>query len=63
MKNEFEMFYNFCGDFDEMLKKEFKKSGGSKQGMSYPQFCIALFANIIDEASDALTFKSIKKKK
>lgn len=54
------MFYNFCGDFDAQLKKDYKKSKMKEEGVTYPQFCITMFATIIEEANDVL---NIKKKK
>jgi hypothetical protein len=62
MKN-FEMFYDFCGQFDELLKKDYKKSKAKANGVTYPQFCIGVFANFIDTANELLNTKPKKKKK
>lgn len=57
-KNDtFEMFYNFCGDFDDMLQKQYKKTKIKDKGVTFPQFCITVFANMIDEANEVLNIK------
>jgi len=62
MKN-FEMFYDFCGQFDKQLKKDYNKSKVKTNGVTYPQFCIGVFANFMDTANDLLNIKPKKKNK
>lgn len=57
------MFYNFCGHFDEQLKKDYNKSKIKKEGVTYPQFCVSVFANFMDTANDLLNIKPKKKNK
>jgi len=45
------MFYNFCGQFDDMLKKDYRKSKSKDKGITFPQFCVVMFANIAEEAN------------
>jgi len=59
MKN-FKMFYEFCGEFDDLLKKDYRKFKLKDQGVTYPQYCVTVFATFIEEANDVL---NIKKKK
>ncbi len=52
------MLYNFCGEFDEMLKKDYKKLKLKEKGVTFPQFCIGMFSNIMDEAKEVLNIKN-----
>jgi inorganic pyrophosphatase/exopolyphosphatase len=54
------MFYEFCGEFDDLLKKDYRKFKLKDQGVTYPQYCVTVFATFIEEANDVL---NIKKKK
>lgn len=54
------MFYNFCGDFDKLLKQDYRKSKAKEKGITYPQFCIVTFANILDEGKKVLNIKTKK---
>lgn len=60
--DNFEMFYNFCGDFDAMLKKDYKTSKLKEEGVTFPQFCITLFAVFMENANESLNIKPNKKK-
>lgn len=55
--NTFESFYNFCGTFDKELKKQYRKSELKNQ-ISFPQFCITMYANLLDDAKELLTIKT-----
>jgi hypothetical protein len=55
--NTFESFYNFCGTFDKELKKQYKNSELKNQ-ISFPQFCITMYANLLDDAKQLLTKNS-----
>jgi hypothetical protein len=56
--DNFEMLYNFCGEFDEMLKKDYKKLKLKEKGVTFPQFCIGMFSNIMDEGKEVLNIKN-----
>jgi hypothetical protein len=60
MKN-FELFYDFCGTFDEKLKKDYRKSKIKDKGVTFPQFCVTMFANLIEESNQIFNIKSNKK--
>ena len=53
------MFYNFCGDFDTMLKKDYKKSKSKDKGITFPQFCVVVFANMIEEAEGLFNYSKL----
>ena len=57
------MFYDFCGQFDKQLKKDYNKSKIKTNGVTYPQFCIGVFANFMDTANEVLNVKPKKKNK
>jgi hypothetical protein len=59
--NQMEMFYDFCGVFDDMLRKDYRKSKAKEKGMTYPQFCVVIFANFMEEANDVLNIKKPKR--
>lgn len=48
-KNKMENFYNFCGTFDKQLKADYIKNNIKKQGITFPQFCIVVYSNTVDE--------------
>ena len=54
--NPFELFYSFCGTFDKLLKKEYSKQKLKSKGITFPQFCIVTFSNMIETAEDVLNF-------
>lgn len=56
----FELFYNFCGTFEHLLKKDYKKSKTENQGITYPQFCVVMFSNFLEEGKNLLTIKKNK---
>lgn len=58
----FELFYDFCGSFDEQLKKDYRKSKIKDKGVTFPQFCVTMFANFLEEAEQRLNIKSNLKK-
>lgn len=62
MKN-FEMFYDFCGVFDKDLKKDYRKSKISAHGVTFPQFCVTMFANLVDDANEVFNVKKKPTKK
>jgi len=51
------MFYDFCGVFDDMLRKDYRKSKAKEKGMTYPQFCVVVFANFMEESNEVLNIK------
>lgn len=52
-----EMFYDFCGTFDKMLRADYRKSKSKEKGITFPQFCIVVYSNIIEEADELLNIK------
>jgi len=56
----FELFYDFCGTFDKELKKDYRKSKIKDKGVTFPQFCITMFANFIEEANQVFNIKPKK---
>lgn len=44
-----ENFYEFCGTFDKQLKADYIKNNVKKQGITFPQFCIVVYSNAVDE--------------
>ena len=45
--NVLELLYDYCGHFENDLKNDYKKCNNTN--MSYPQFCVALFSNFIND--------------
>lgn len=58
--NTFELFYNFCGQFSTQLEKDYKSKKLNNIGINFPQFCITMFANLMEQESK--TAKKTKKK-
>lgn len=58
----FELFYDFCGIFDDLLKKDYRKSKIKEKGITFPQFCITVFANTLSEAEQLFDIKPKKRK-
>lgn len=56
------MCYNFCGDFDEVLRKDYKKTKLKENGVTFPQFCISVFVTFMERANDEMNVESKKKK-
>ena len=56
----FELFYNFCGQFNAQLEKDYKKAKMNNLGVSFPQFCIITFANLMEDSNKPV--KRTKKK-
>ncbi|MBM3417413.1 MAG: hypothetical protein FJY17_00655 [Bacteroidetes bacterium] len=50
-----EALYNFCGQLDSTLKYDYRKQKLKSKGVTYPQFCIVVFANLTEEAKNVLT--------
>lgn len=46
------MFYNFCGTFDKSLRADYRKSKSKEKGITFPQFCIAVYSNLLDEVKE-----------
>ena len=44
--NVLQLFYDYCGHFENELKNEFSEIDDSK--MTYSQFCCASFSNLIE---------------
>ena len=44
-----ENFYEFCGTFDKKLKADYKKSNIKNKGVTFPQFCIVVYSNTVDQ--------------
>jgi len=57
----FELFYDFCGSFEDMLKSDYKKSKAKDKGITYPQFCISVFANFMETGKELFNIKTKKK--
>lgn len=55
-----EMFYDFCGTFDKTLKADYRKSKAKEKGITFPQFCIAVYSNLMEEADEVLNIKPKK---
>jgi hypothetical protein len=55
-----EMFYNFCGTFDKLLKADYRKSKMKEKGVTFPQFCIVTYSNFMEEANEVLNIKPKK---
>lgn len=54
--NPFELFYDFCGTFDKTLKREYIKQKLKSKGITFPQFCLVTFTNMMETAEDVLNF-------
>ena len=44
----FEILYNFCGDFHEVLESDYKQQKLKDAGLNFPQYCVVVFANLIE---------------
>lgn len=55
-----EMFYNFCGTFDKLLRADYRKSKMKEKGVTFPQFCIVIYSNFMEEANEVLNIKPKK---
>ena len=44
-----ENFYEFCGAFDKKLKADYKKSNIKSKGITFPQFCVVVYSNAVDQ--------------
>lgn len=55
-----EMFYNFCGTFDKLLRADYRKSKMKENGVTFPQFCIVTYSNFMEEANEVLNIKPKK---
>jgi hypothetical protein len=43
-----EILYNFCGDFHKVLESDYKQQDLKEKGMTFPQYCVVVFANLIE---------------
>lgn len=57
-----ELFYDFCGTFDALLRKDYRKSKLKDKGVTFPQFCVVTYANFMDEANKVLNIKKPKRR-
>jgi len=53
--SQFELLFNFCGEFDAILKKDYKNSK-LKEAITYTQYCIVMFTNVMNEATELLNY-------
>ena len=62
MKTEqkFEALYNFCGQMEKTLRYDYKKQRLKSQGITYPQFCIVVYSNLIEESKKIFDIKPNK---
>ena len=44
-----ENFYEFCGTFEKQLKADYIKNKVKKKGITYPQFCVVVYSNAVDQ--------------
>jgi|TARA_R110000868_G_scaffold226627_1_gene479286 hypothetical protein len=56
-----ESLYDFCGTFDTLLKSQYKRSKIANEGVSFPQFCLVMYEQFMQEAN-ALNLLTPKKK-
>lgn len=56
-----EDFYNFCGHFDKLLQKDYKRNKIAEKGATFPQFCAVMYEQFMCEAQ-ALNIVSKKRK-
>ena len=47
-----ENFYEFCGTFDKKLKADYKKSNIKNKGITFPQFCVVVYSNAVDQINE-----------
>jgi hypothetical protein len=59
-EQQFEALYNFCGSMEKTLQYDYKKQKLKSKGITYPQFCIVVFSNLIGESKKILNIKSNK---
>jgi hypothetical protein len=55
--DNFETLYNFCGEYDKLLIDDYKEQKIKEQGVSFPQFCIVVFSNLLEKNSSVLQNK------
>jgi hypothetical protein len=48
-QKKMENFYEFCGTFDKKLKADYKKSKIKNKGITFPQFCVVVYSNAVDQ--------------
>ena len=53
----FETLYNFCGEYDALLMSDYIEQKIKDQGISFPQFCIVVFSNLLEKNSSVLQNK------
>lgn len=47
-KETLQIFYEFVGEFEEILSQEYNQTPLHEQRFTYPQFCIIKFYQIIN---------------
>jgi hypothetical protein len=55
--------YDFCGTFDKLLQSQYRRSKIADKGVTLPQFCVVMYEEFMNEASNLLTIKPKKNAK